>query len=383
MSTQNKDQAPSDDPHYWLALHRAPGLGAARCVELIERYRSPRAVFDCPRGELTEFGLTPPTLDYLADPDWDAVQSDTRWLNDPAHHLITLSDPRYPPRLREIADPPPILFVQGEPHALAFPQLAVVGSRNATPAGCETAFSFAKAFANVGLTITGGLALGIDAAGHRGALGTSQGTTVAVAGCGLDRVYPTRHRELASQVAARGALVSEFVPGTPPIGANFPRRNRIISGLSLGVLVVEAASRSGSLITARLALEQGREVFAVPGSIHNPLSRGCHLLIRQGAKLVESVEDVLEEVRHQVEVRNASTGAESDVTTSLHSGLDPDYERLLECLGHAPASVDTLVERTALTAEAVSSMLLILELRGHVTPVPGGTYARVVTEYKQ
>jgi len=212
-----------------------------------------------------------------------------------ARHILTLHDPAYPALLKEIADPPPLLFVRGDPAVLSRPQLGIVGSRNPTPGGRSLAEDFARSLSRCGLVVTSGMALGIDAAGHRGAL-RGGGTTLAVAGTGPDRIYPARHRDLARAIVEQGAIISEFAPGTPALPSNFPRRNRIISGLSLGVLVVEAACRSGSLITARLAAEQGREVFALPGSIHNPLARGCHHLIRQGAKLVEDIEDIVEEL---------------------------------------------------------------------------------------
>jgi DNA processing protein len=329
--------------------------------------------------DLRARGLAAATLDYFKSPDWRAVEADGKWASEPGHLVLTLSDAGYPAPLKEISDPPPLLFVQGEPAWLSSSQLAVVGSRNPTPAGEQTAFAFSKALVEQGLCITSGLALGIDAAAHEGAL-EGGGATVAVAATGLDRVYPRRHAALAEKIAQAGAIVSEFPLGTPPIAQNFPRRNRIISGLSLGTLVVEAALQSGSIISARHALEQGREVFAIPGSIHNPLARGCHALIRQGAKLVETVEDILEEIRF---ARPLSKTASSPVKADLSASgmvpverLDDEYRRLLECLGFDATSVDTLVDRSGLTADVVSSMLLILELQGHVNSHMGGTYAR-------
>ena len=286
---------------------------------------------------------------------------------------MTLSDPGYPPLLACIPDPPPVLFVEGNRSCLALPMVAVVGSRNATRPGLDTARSFARALARAGLAVVSGLAAGVDAAAHRGAL-AAPGITLAVAASGLDRVYPREHAALAAEIAATGALLSEFVPGTPPLREHFPRRNRIISGLTLGVLVVEAAVRSGSLITARLAGEQGREVFAIPGSIHNPMARGCHRLIRQGAKLVETVDDLLEELG-----RPAAAQAPSPVTGSPPgelADLDDDYVTVLDAMGYEVATVDTLVQRTGLTPQALSSMLLNLELRGIVDPVPGSGYVR-------
>ena len=259
----------------------------------------------------------------------------------------------------------------GEIDVLNQPQLAMVGSRQHSPAGKDIAHDFACHLAGLGLVITSGMAQGIDAASHRGALDAG-GKTIAVTGTGLDRVYPARHKDLAHQIAENGALVSEFPIGVPPLAANFPRRNRIISGLSLGVLVVEAAVKSGSLITARLALEQGREVLAVPGSIHSPHSRGCNSLIRQGAKLVETAQDVLEELP-QIELSNAVDLEKQPETTPFQ--LDESYQRVLESVGYEPTAVDTVVQRSGLTADAVCSMLLVLELQGFVAASSGGYYS--------
>jgi len=363
------------DIGYWLALQRAPGIGPAGFLALLEQFESPRAVFESGAGALRASGLLDtPALDYVQNPDWDAVERDLTWLARPGNAVLTLADATYPTLLREISDPPPLLFVHGDASCLAKPQLAIVGSRNPTPTGRETAYAFARHLTGAGLIITSGLALGIDAAGHRGAL-AGGGHTLAVLGCGLDRIYPAHHRELAQEIAAHGALISEFLPGTAPLPQHFPRRNRIISGLSLGTLVVEAALRSGSLITARCAVEQGREVFAIPGSIHNPLARGCHALLRQGAKLVETAQDILEELGPLAVAATAPSEA-----PQAHDGLDGQYKKMLESLGFEPTSVDTLVDRTGLTAEAVSSMLLILELQGHVASAAGGLYSRASRE---
>jgi DNA processing protein len=263
---------PEDDERgYWLALHRAPEVGPRRFHKLLERFGSAQAVFEASAEELIEADLTGPSLAYLQNPDWEGVGRDLKWLSQPDRHLLLGRDPAYPVRLREIAVPPPVLFVQGDLALLSDPQLAIVGSRNPTPQGEQTAFDFSKHLANSGLIVTSGPALGIDAAAHRGAL-AAQGVTMAVAATGLDRIYPARHQALATEILKRGAIVSEFPLGTPAIAQNFPRRNRIISGLCLGTLVVEARQRSGSLVTARYALEQGREVFAIPGAINNPLS---------------------------------------------------------------------------------------------------------------
>ncbi len=371
-----------DEAACWLLLQRAPGLKGATVKRLLDDFASGDDLVRAARDRHPS--LMPVTQDYLQSPDWDAVMTERRWLDAPGHHLVTLADALYPPLLREVTDPPILLFVNGAPEVLSRPQLALVGSRHPTPAGAETAYAFARHLAALGLTITSGLAMGIDSAGHRGAL-EGGGPSVAVVGTGLDRVYPSRNRELAHRLAGNGALASEFSLGAPPRAYHFPRRNRIIAGLSLGTLVVEAAANSGSLITARLAVEEGREVFAIPGSIHNPLARGCHALIREGAKLVEKVQDVLDELtaRFPAEGGTPSLPVGPDCSpTVAHGGEDlaGDYQRLLTYMGFDPVSVDRLVERSGLTAEAVSSMLLLLELRGHVTSLGGGLYARASRE---
>lgn len=278
--------------------------------------------------------------------------------------------------LRQIADPPIALFLRGDVALLTSPQLAIVGSRNPSGEGRRNAEEFAAYLARCGLTITSGMALGIDSASHRGAL-KAGGKTLAVWGTGLDKVYPPAHRELAEQIAAQGLIVSEYAPGTPPLPHNFPRRNRLISGLCVGTLVVEANQSSGSLITARLASEQGREVFAIPGSIHNPLARGCHRLIREGAKLVESAGDILEELAPLLKLEAAVAESAPTETLAATAAEDPEYRLLLNSLDYAPTSVDALVERTGLTPDVVSSMLLMLELQGQVEAAPGGHYSRV------
>lgn len=311
-------------------------------------------------------------------PTPDAATAD--WLAGGAdRHYVHRDDPRYPPLLRQISDAPEALFVRGDPAALSQPQLAIVGSRNATAGGLETARAFATHLAGCGFGITSGMALGIDAAAHAGAI-AGGGRTVAVMGTGPDLVYPRRHAALAGQIAAHGALCTEFPPGMAPLRENFPRRNRIISGLAVGTLVVEARLQSGALITAHCATEQGREVFAIPGSIHNPLAKGCHRLIREGAKLVESTEHVLEEL---AELLGAGTlaGEMSGANVAASTGApahadDPDYARLLDALGWDTVDADTLVLRSGLTAGEVSSMLLILELEGSVLPLAGGRYQR-------
>jgi DNA processing protein len=355
---------------YWLALLRMPGIGPVTAQALIEQWGTPRRLFEA--GSVGSKGLERLAVgarEYLRQPDWPSVERDLEWLAQAQSSAVTLHDAAYPPLLKQIADPPLVLFVQGDPNLLAAKQLAIVGSRNPTAAGEQTAAEFARYLTEVGLTITSGLAVGIDAAAHRGAL-AGNGHTIAVAGTGLDRVYPARHRDLAREIAERGALISEFPPGTPPRPEHFPRRNRLISGLSLGTLVVEAALQSGSLITARLATEQGREVFAIPGSIHNPLARGCHALLRQGAKLVETAQDILEELGA------LAAWGETLAPTTDDNGPE-EIQGLLHHVGFEPTAVDTLVERSGLTAAQVSSMLVVLELHGQVTSAPGGLYTRI------
>ncbi len=291
--------------------------------------------------------------------------------------LLRRGAPGYPPQLESIPDPPERLYLRGDPIVLAAPAIAIVGSRHPTPAGRATAFEFARRLAARGLVVTSGLASGIDAAAHRGALAAG-GVTVAVCGTGLDRTYPERHAGLAGEVAAHGALVSEFPPGALPLPHHFPRRNRIISGLSLGVLVIEARHRSGSLITARLAAEQGREVFALPGSIHNPLARGCHRLIRDGARLVETVDEVVAGLQPDLFAALPPPGPQARGTTAESAGpLDRESKILLNACGFEPVDVDTLVSRTGLTAASVASLLVMLELRGEVESSAGGTYCRL------
>ncbi len=362
----------------WLLLHKLAG-SSRTFVNLLDRFGSAAAVFAATRTDLTGVveGKTTLIDAILEGIDAARVQAELDWLAQPGCHVVTLADTDYPPLLREIADAPPLLFVRGVRSVLLLPQIALVGSRNPTATGCENAQHFAQSLAHAGMAITSGLALGIDACAHRGAL-DAHGVTIAVAATGLDRVYPSRHRELAHEIAVSGALVSEFPLGSPPRRDHFPRRNRIISGMSTGVVVVEAALRSGSLITARLAGEQGREVFAIPGSIHSPLARGCHALIRQGAKLVETARDILEElgplVRVQMGVRLVHE--DPDDSAGSRSKENPEYDILLAHLAHDPVDVDTLVERSGLTPEVISSMLLQMELYGLIEACPGGKYQR-------
>ncbi|MDH4107382.1 MAG: DNA-processing protein DprA [Gammaproteobacteria bacterium] len=299
------------------------------------------------------------------------------WLGRGRHFLITAESDDYPELLRELGDNPAALYVDGDRDVLQLPAIAIVGSRNPTRGGTSNAYEFARHLARSGFVIVSGLAQGIDTAAHQGALDVG-GRTIAVLGHGMDSVYPASNRELAGRIAASGALVTEFPLGTPPRRENFPARNRIISGLSLGTLVVEAARRSGSLITARLAGEQGREVFALPGSIHNPLAKGCHQLIRQGAKLVESVDDILSELRPLA--THLMQNQADDAASSERPARDQQYQLLLDALAYDPASAEELASRSGLTIGQVSSMLLILELEGEVESLPGGRFSLVSTK---
>lgn len=346
----------------WLRLTLIPGIGGETQRKLLAAFGLPTAIFAASPSSLRS--VIGNKADQLLDfPLGDAVECHLDWAGPANQHILTLADPGYPRQLLNIADPPTLLFVRGDPSLLQRPALGVVGSRNATPQGLRNATQFAAKLAENGLCIVSGLALGIDTAAHRGAL-SAGGATIAVIGTGADRVYPARNHELALAIAERGAIVSEFPLGTPPLAANFPRRNRIIAGLSLGVLVVEAAVESGSLITARLAGEQGREVFAIPGSIHAPQSRGCHRLIRDGAKLVETAGDILEELA-------TSSGANA---TSPPGEAEP---ALLTLIGHDPCSFDELVERSGMPANNLQGELLTLELAGRIGVLPGNRWQRI------
>ena len=352
-------------------LARTPALDARRLRELLgaaggepERALTPQVA--------RQVELPPATRQFLAAVDITAIEADLAWLAANGARIVLATDPDYPSRLQQCPGAPAALYVQGAVEALSAAQLAMVGSRSPTAAGRATALEFAAWFARAGLTVTSGLAVGIDAASHEGAL-AGGGATIAVFATGLDRVYPAEHTALAQRIRASGALVSEFPPRTPPLRGHFPRRNRIIAGLSLGTLVVEAARYSGSLITARLAGEYGREVFAIPGSIHSPLARGCHQLIKTGAKLVEEAADVLTELQFPVR-KEQVTSQQPEPRTAPE--LDKEYEMLLDALGFEPATIDVLVARTHLPGESVASMLLILELEGRVAALPGGRYGR-------
>ncbi|MCX7098917.1 MAG: DNA-processing protein DprA [Methylococcales bacterium] len=348
---------------------RTPGIGCRTFLGLLETH-TPEQLFAEPAAALAALGLKNAIIQAIKNPDWALVDSDLVWVSQTNNAVVTFYDADYPPLLKQIADPPPLLFVRGKTEVLLAPQIAIVGSRNPSAFGLETAFNFAKSLGQHGFTITSGLALGIDAASHRGAL-QAKAFTIAVAGTGLDRVYPARHKDLATEIVNTGVMVSEFPPGTTAKANHFPRRNRIISGLCQGLLVVEAAIQSGSLITARLALEQNRDVFAIPGSINNPLARGCNSLIRQGAKLVETTQDILEELNQYYQQD------ENFSPIDMQTTLDLEQQTLLNRVMFSPTSVDSLVENTGLSVEAISSMLLILELQGYLEATAGGCYTRV------
>jgi DNA processing protein len=366
-----------DDLLAWATLGRAPGLDVATLSAALARLGNPTAIVNATEAERIQAALPLATAAFLSTPAAVPRAAERRWLESARHYLIPFRDSRFPKLLLTLPDCPIALYVSGDVDALTDPQLAIVGSRNPTPQGRETAGAFAEYLAERGLGITSGVAEGIDAGAHHGAL-KAQGITLGVLGTGIDLVYPPCNRRLCETIERQGALISEFPLGTPPRRGNFPQRNRIIAGLSLGTLVVEAARRSGSLITARLANTYGREVFAIPGSIHNPLSRGCHELIKAGAKLVETADDILSELNFSSFFANDLGKMATARSGGLPaSGMDKDHKILLDALGFDPVDLDKLVVRTGFKPEAVSSMMLILELEGHVQAAPGGRYSRV------
>jgi DNA processing protein len=372
----------------WLIAIRAPRLGGSKFVRALEHFGSAENLLSASRAQLLKAGLAEETIQALKQPDEGLLASDLEWLSQDTHHLLTWDDERFPPLLRDTPSPPAALFVEGDPDVLWQPQVAVIGSRNPTAGGKDNARDFAMELSRHGMTITSGLASGIDSVAHEAALDAGQ-PTVAVMGTGLDRIYPASSKPLALRIRKGGVLVSELPLGTGALRSHFPSRNRIISGLSLGVLVIEAGLRSGTLITARLAGNQGRDVFALPGSIHNPMAKGCHRLIRDGAKLVETVDEILQELapmagqlagelKGQIGIKapdDRPDSLDSEVNDpQLHE--DPDYRVLWACLGFDPKPIDAIIEQSGLTARAVSAMLLLLELRGKVEAHTGGAYSR-------
>lgn len=348
----------------WLTLSLIRGLGGEGARHLLREFGSPEAVLAAPKSSLNLFvkpDVASAVAKGIAD---DELATTFAWLIDSQNHIVTLGDSDYPQALLNIVDPPLLLYVKGRCDLLNRTAIAIVGSRHATPQGINNAEEFANSLSNAGLCVISGMAHGIDAAAHRGAL-QGQGSSIAVFGTGLDKVYPAANRDLAHALAKQGTLISEFPLGTPPVGSNFPRRNRIISGMSIGCLIVEASLQSGSLITARQAMEQGRDVFAIPGSIHSPQSRGCHKLIKQGAKLVETAQDILEELAGQL----VSVPGKAQ-TTAEDTGF-PDQ------IGFDPVSMDELCMRSGLTVSQLSAMLLTLELEGRIATLPGGLFQRI------
>jgi DNA processing protein len=370
-----------------LVLGRAPGLRYAQLRSAVEKI-SPRQAdifaVDALIGQrshaLQSLGLGAAASDWLQAPDAATLAADREWMARDRIQLLDAFDPRYPPLLTHVRAAPALLYVRGDVATLSLPQLAIVGSRSPTLPARRTAMQFAAELSYQGLTITSGLARGIDAAGHEGAL-SAGGRTVAVLGSGLDRIYPPQHGLLAARIAASGAVISEFPRATPPLPNHFPQRNRLMSGLSLGTLVVEAAHKSGSLITAQFAIDQGREVFAIPGSIHNPLTRGCHALIKSGAKLVDSTRDIFEEIAISLPKQDdMSRNSGPDRVKLRRSTLDKGHKILLDAFGFESASVDTLAERTGFPSRSVASMLMNLELEGVVGSEAGGRYVRLPNE---
>ncbi|MPV86154.1 DNA-processing protein DprA [Ostreibacterium oceani] len=380
-----------DELQAWCALWRMPRIGAKRFQKILDAFGEPKAFFCASSTDKKRAGTTISPSD-ITNAFHDA-ETDIDWLQKNANaHILTLASPEYPALLRTIADPPPLLFIRGDIEYLNAPQLAIVGSRSPSHEGIDNAHAFAAFLAKQGLVITSGLATGIDGAAHQGAL--EQGQTIAVMGTGPDRIYPAKHHDLAHQITDAGCVVTELPVGTPVLPQAFPRRNRIISGLTLGTLVIEASLKSGSLITAQTALEQGREVFAIPGSIHNPLARGCNHLIRKGGKLVETANDIFEELQAQlltfVESQKSDTLEKVNIDLAHHpidtpprfADLpasvtdDPEKSALWQALTFEPQPVDLIAKRSGLPAGQVSSILLILELDGHVTKQAGGRYQK-------
>ena len=363
-----------NDLKLWLTLNQTPGLGNAAICQLLAKFGSPEAIFSASINQLREIVDDEIARKINHGVNIDAITPTLDWLKKDNAHVVTLADSTYPQKLLEISNPPVVLYAIGNLHWLNHPSIAMVGSRSATPQGEKNAEEFAMSLCNHGLCVVSGMALGIDGAAHRGAL-KSNGATIAVVGTGLDIVYPARHRDLAHKIAECGLIISEFSLGTPSKAQNFPRRNRLISGLSLGCLVVEANIDSGSLITARLSVEQGREVFAIPGSIHSPVSKGCHQLIKQGAKLVETTQDILEELKNLLP-SNSPCGLMDNLDSE--GSAPSDANTVLACMGFDAINFEALLKLTGLTTEALSSMLMMLELESKVVVLTGGKYQRLI-----
>ena len=372
----------------WLTIVNAPSIGGASLIKAIESLGGAAAVTAASARDLIRHGFPQAAADAITRPDQAAIEKGLHWLSQPGHHLLCWDSDDYPVLLRRITGPPAALFIDGDPGCLWQPQIAVIGSRNPTAGGLDHARDFASTLARQGMTITSGLASGIDSAAHAAAMDAGA-MTIAVNGTGLDIVYPASSRQLAQRVRLQGAMISEFPLGTPPRRQHFPSRNRIISGLSLAVLVIEAGLNSGTLITARKAAEQGRDVFALPGSLHNPMAKGCHRLIREGARLVETTADIMQELgpiaaELQMEIRQrleqaGDDPATADLSPKKHKNKlldDSDYSAVWEVLGYDPKPVDTIIEQSGLSAREVSSMLLMMELKGMVKKHVNGRFFR-------
>ena len=364
----------NSDVALWLTLYLTPGLGNASICKLLAKFGSPDHIFSAKHSQLREIVDDNIARNLLKGVNTELITPTLNWLQKESAHVVTLADFNYPKTLLEIPNPPTLLYAIGHLHWLNFPSIAMVGSRSSTPQGEKNATDFAFSLCNQGLCVVSGMALGIDGAAHLGAI-KANGATIAVVGTGLDIVYPAKHRDLAHKIAERGLIISEFPLGTPSKAQNFPRRNRLISGLSLGCLVVEANVASGSLITARLSAEQGREVFAIPGSIHSPVAKGCHQLIKQGAKLVESVQDILEELKNLLPAVSPYGLIKSD---DLHVIIGSETNTVLTCMGFDAIDFDTIQSLCALTTDSLSAKLMMLELEGKITTLVGGKFQRLI-----
>lgn len=354
---------------YWLMLLKAPHVGVRSFYKALETFETPEQVFSASKAQLKDCGLfRKAAIDFIEKNDKSLVAPDLSWAKTKDCHILTLIDKAYPEQLKTLADPPPVLYVRGNVDCLSEPQLGIVGSRNPSVSGKKHAQDFAQSLSKQGIVVTSGMASGIDASAHIGALEADR-PTIAVCGTGLDRIYPAKHKSLAHQIATKGALVSEFCIGTAPIAANFPRRNRIISGLSLGVLVVEASIKSGTMITAKLAADQNREVFAIPSTIDNPLSKGCHQLIKQGAKLVENIADILDELQLPM---SYSPDQMTDAISTKDVDNTPSV--LLKYLSYEAISIDEMVEKSGLSPQIITQELLLLELENRVIKIEGRGY---------
>ncbi len=363
------DHADLLEKSQWLSLANIPGLGCQTFYQLLKAFGSPDEIYRRKFKELRAVVSEKIAHEIIKGVGQESLQDTLDWLSQANNHVVTLADRDYPQALLQITDPPPLLYAKGRLALLNTPSFAIVGSRNASVQGEKNAEAFAQGLAEYGLCIVSGLALGIDGAAHRGAL-KAQSATLAVVGTGLDKVYPAQHRDLAHQIAQQGLIVSEFSLGTVSKPQNFPRRNRIISGLSLGCLVVEANLQSGSQITARLCAEQGREVFAIPGSIHSPLAKGCHQLIKQGAKLVDNLQDIVEELNLKKALPEQLASADAQAGSQ--------HQSLLELMGFDAISLENLVQLSGLSVSELTATLMLLELEGRISSLAGGQYQRLV-----